>query len=230
MHVEHAEAKTALLAGLRGLLDVADGLDDRQLLAPSRCYGWNVGDVLVHVHLGLQELLADTTAISEAAPDIDAASYWRDHMPSTDAGADRIDAVQFVRRVAASYRRPSGLVAHLHLTADGVTRAVEALAPGAVTHHGRVMTTGDFLATWATELAVHHVDLGRELTLAPPAPAALRVARATVEALAGGKLPEDWSDETAVLLGTGRLRVDEHLSERQAGAEGPVVRRLPVLG
>jgi hypothetical protein len=29
-----------------------------------------------------------------------------------------------------------------------------------------------FLATWAVELAVHHLDLGRDLVLALPAPTA----------------------------------------------------------
>ena len=66
------------------------------------------------------------------------------------------------------------------------------------------MSTGDFLATWAVELAVHHLDLGRELDLAPPPGTALRLARATVEALAGQPLREAWSDTDAVLVGTGR--------------------------
>jgi hypothetical protein len=86
------------------------------------------------------------------------------------------------------------------------------------------MRTGDFLATWALELAVHHLDLGAELTLAAPAPAALTLARASVEELAGGPLP--WDDETAVLIGTGRVVPDEE----QAAQAGPLAARLPVLG
>ena len=58
------------------------------------------------------------------------------------------------------------------------------------------------------ELAVHHLDLGRELDLEPPAYAALHLARATVEALAGGALPASWTDETAALVGTGRVQLD----------------------
>jgi hypothetical protein len=48
--------------------------------------------------------------------------------------------------------------------------------------------------------------------------------RGAVEALAGGALP--WDDETAVLIGTGRLRPD---AEQAAGA-GPSAERLQVLG
>lgn len=89
-----------------------------------------------------------------------------------------------------------------------------------------MLSTGDFLAKWAVELTVHHFDLGLELTIAPPAPAGIRLARATVESLAGERLPARWSDETAVLIGTGRIRLDDRLAQQI----GPVAARLPVLG
>jgi hypothetical protein len=57
MQVDHDTGRTGFLDGLQALRAVADGLDDDQLLAPSRCRGWTAGDVLVHVHLGLQEML-----------------------------------------------------------------------------------------------------------------------------------------------------------------------------
>jgi hypothetical protein len=84
-------------------------------------------------------------------------------------------------------------------------RAVAAMPPGAVAVQRWVQATGDFLATRAVELAVHHLDLGRELDLAPPAPSGLRLAHATVESLLGGALPSAWSDEAAVLVGAGRV-------------------------
>jgi hypothetical protein len=86
------------------------------------------------------------------------------------------------------------------------------------------MRTGDFLASWALELAVHHLDLGAELTLSPPAATALALARTTVEELAGGRLP--WDDDTTVLIGTGRVPPDEeHVTQA-----GPLAANLPVLG
>jgi hypothetical protein len=179
--------------------------------------------VLVHVHLGLQEMLLGVVSPTDRAPDTDAASYW-----SAPAGpqpaAGPMGHVRFVRAMGGAYRSPTGIVAHLHPTADALASAAGALPEGAVAIQGRTMRTGDFLATWALELAVHHLDLGAELTLEPPAQAALTVARDTVEELAGGRLP--WDDETAVLIATGRLEPDEE----QAARAGPLAARLPVLG
>jgi hypothetical protein len=82
-----------------------------------------------------------------------------------------------------------------------------------------------FLATWAVELAVHHLDLGYELTMAAPSSPALRLARLTIEALVNGKLPAAWADDMVVLLGSGRVRPG--LSQIEAC---PLAEKLPVLG
>lgn len=224
MYVEHGAGQSGFLEGLRALRAVADGLDDDQLLAASRCRGWTVGDVLVHVHLGLQEMLLGVVSPTDRPPDTDAASYWGTLPPATDSTAGPAGHVRFVRLMGAAYRRPTGIVAHLRPTADALAAAVGALPDEVVATQGHAMRTGDFLATWALELAVHHLDLGAELALPPPAPAALALARRTVEALAGGPLP--WDDETAVLIGTGRRRPDAE----QAAQAGPAAERLPVLG
>ena len=70
---------------------------------------------------------------------------------------------------------------------------------------GHVITSGDFFATWAVELAVHHLDLTSELIMEPPTADSLRLARETVQELAGGELPTTLTDVEAVLIGTGRL-------------------------
>jgi hypothetical protein len=67
------------------------------------------------------------------------------------------------------------------------------------------MSGGDFLATWATELAVHHLDLDLGPNLPGPDPAALRLARQTADALADQSSPADWDDEHAVLVGWDRI-------------------------
>lgn len=226
MHVDHDIARDAFVSTLTGFFAVADSLSDDDLQAASRCRGWTVGDVLAHVHLGLQEMLLGLVSRTDGAPDTDAASYWQIDLPTNDEGADEVASIRFVRLLAAAYRRPTGLVGHMRPTVEGVMTAARQLAPGAVRFQRRVLSTGDFLATWACELAVHHLDLGRELQIAPPAPAGLRVARETIEALAGGALPAAWPDETAVLLGAGRVSLDE---ERTTAA-GDVAARLPVFG
>lgn len=65
MHVDHEVARTIFLDELDALLQVCDGLEDADFVAASRCHGWSVGDVLVHAHLGLQDmLLGDPTTHS----------------------------------------------------------------------------------------------------------------------------------------------------------------------
>jgi hypothetical protein len=174
-------------------------LDDWMLLAPSRCAGWSRLDAVVHVHLGLQEMLRGFVTPTEDQPDTDAASYWDGSGSEQDETADDLDGLLYLHRVSAAYRRPAGAVRHLADTAEAVLGAAERMPPGRVRFQGRVLTTGDFLATWAVELAVHHLDLDLPATAADPA--ALRLARRTAEALAGEPLPADWSDERAVLVG-----------------------------
>jgi uncharacterized protein (TIGR03083 family) len=222
VQVDHDAGRTGFLDGLKALRAAADGLDDGQLLAASRCRGWTVADVLVHVHLGLQEMLLGVVSPTDRAPDTDAASYWR--AGGTDPRASPVGHVRFVRLMGSAYRRPTGIVSHLRPTADALAAAVGALPEGVVAIQGHAMRTGDFLATWALELAVHHLDLGAQLELPPPAPTALALARGTVEALAGAALP--WDDTTTVLIGTGRRRPDAE----QAAEAGAVAGRMPVLG
>lgn len=224
MHVPHHDGAAAFVAQLGTLVSAASALDDRQLGAASRCRGWLVCDVLVHVHLGLQEMLLGLLDPTGDEPDHDAATYWTAEVPRTDPDTDALGGVRFVRLMAAAYHRPSSVVAHLRPTADGVARAVRATEPGTVRFQGQRLDTGDFLATWAVELAVHHLDIARELDLPGPYPGALRMARQTVEALAGD-LPPEWPDETAVLAGTGRLDLDGPLRDQA----GPVAGRLPAF-
>ena len=68
MHVDHDAAASAFREQLATLLRVGTNLDDRALLAASRCHGWAVADVLVHLHFGLQEMLLGTLSTTDARP------------------------------------------------------------------------------------------------------------------------------------------------------------------
>jgi hypothetical protein len=72
-------------------MDVCTELDDDQSLAASRCRGWTVGDVIVHVHLGLQDMALGLLAPTNAEPDTDAANYSRAGVPTNDRRMDRRD-------------------------------------------------------------------------------------------------------------------------------------------
>ena len=205
MNVPYAVAAAAMQGELRRLLEAATQLDDRAMLEASRCLGWSRTDLLVHVHLGLQEMLLGLVDPTGAEPDTDAASYWRAEPPSNDPGSDELDNLRFARLLASAYRRPTGLLGHLRPTLAGVSRAIEAFRAPAVNFQGHVLSGGDFLATWATELAVHHLDLNLGQELPGPDTAALRLARQTADALADRPSPADSDNEHAVLVGWSRL-------------------------
>ena len=204
MRVEHGRGVRACAAAIRALVGATAGLTDEALLGPSRCAGWSRVDALVHVHLGLQEMLLGIVTPADAEPDVDAASYWHTDPPGNDDSADAIDQLGYLHRLSSAYRRPRGMVGHLRVTAEALAGAVERMPEGAVRFQGHVLTTGDFLATWATELAVHHLDLHLDADAPGPDPDALVLARQTAEALAGHPL-EAASDTEAVLRGWGRL-------------------------
>lgn len=74
--VELDQARPAFIEQARAFVAAAEELDDHQLLAASRCHGWAVLDVLVHVRGGLEEMLRGFTAPTADPVTVNAASYW----------------------------------------------------------------------------------------------------------------------------------------------------------
>lgn len=192
LSVPHEEGRSAFLGALEGFLAAVDRLDDHALLGASHCWGWTVVDVVTHVRLGLEEVAACllTAGTSEARPDHDAATYWLTTPPGS--GTDEVGGLVAVRRTASATRAPSGALLPLRQVTTGLAVAARRLPEGVLAFQGCVLTTGDFLATWAVELAVHQRDLAREVDVAAPALDALDLARRTVGALvaAGRPAPE----------------------------------------
>ncbi len=201
MELTHVEGRDAFVAELVALRSAIEPLSDRALLGPSRCFGWSVADLLVHVHLGLQEMLLGCTDHCDGPATIDAGSYWTSDQPSNDPEADETDRLAYVHRLSSAYRRPTALIGHLLPTLAGAQRAGDQLAEGHLRFQDLVFTTGDFLGSWAVELAVHHLDLG-DAAAVPPASVALSLARRTAEELRGAPLAGD--DLTATLAGWDR--------------------------
>lgn len=199
-----AEARPAFLAALDVFEEAAGSLDDLTLLGASRVHGWSRLDCLVHVRLGLQEMLAGLAARMDDTPDVDAASYWTAFEDGADV--DPVPGILVTRRVAAAYTRPGHAVRHLHEVAQGLRHAVPALADGSIAFQGHVLTAGDMLATWAVELAVHHHDLALPSDAPAPAPAAVHIGRLTAEALGGtsGARAGAEDDLAVMLAGFGR--------------------------
>ena len=219
VHIDHVTGREAFVDELALLLEIAGGLGERDLLAASRCRGWTVADTLTHVHLGLQEMLLGLVSPTDAAPTVDAASYWSQAPASNDDETSDTDHVRFVRLITSAYGRLSGGIRHLAVTGRTVMRAATRIPATNLDFQGHVIATGDFFATWAVELAVHHLDLGPELTLASPTPGSRALTRQTVEELAGGAFPRDVPETDVILIGTGRLPVPP--DDRLAGLTLP---------
>lgn len=205
--------RAAFLAQTERLLAVIRSLDDRELLSASWCHGWAVLDVVVHVRLGLEEMLRGAVAPTDRMPSVDAATYWSNVATGTDPGSS-VDGVLWTRRTASAYRSPTGAVRHLGGAVEAILGAADRLVDQPLRFQGEVIGAGDFLATWAVELAVHHVDLGREIDVGEPDPGALRLTRDTVAALLGAPLPDTMGDLGVLMIGSGRSPVPVGLALR----------------
>jgi hypothetical protein len=194
----HDEAVERLCRQVDAFAAAAASLDDLDLLDPSRCRGLSRLEVVVHVRLGIAEMAVGASRPADGPAEHDAASYWVTHPDDRDD--DPVPHILWLRRTASAYARPSAAVTHLEDTVRGAVAAVRALSEGVVDFQGKTMTTGDFLATWVVELAVHELDLA----LAGEQ-AGLDWTRRTLEAIAGADLPPSLDDRIAVLLGLGRV-------------------------
>jgi hypothetical protein len=194
----HDDAVTCLVEQVSQFVAAADALDDMELLGSSRCHGWTALDVIVHVQHGLQEMAVGTTSRTSEPPERDAASYWRDQ--PDDRAEDPVPHILWLRRVSSAYGRPTHAVTHLEGVAETAIRAVRAMPESTVEFQGKRMLSGDFLATWVVELAVHQLDLALD-----ESPVGIGWTRTTLEAVADADLPADLDDKSATLVGLGRV-------------------------
>jgi hypothetical protein len=219
-----------LVSVYSGITTVADGLDEADLMVPSRCAGWAVGDVLYHQLLDARRALRTFASPSAGPPDTDDVGYWR-HYPlrGESAVAERAQAAahaRHVRIVAAAYP-PGALAWEWRETAEAACRAARACPYPAVATQGHVLTTADFVATLVVEAAVHYLDLTVELTSAPPPDASsLALVRRVLDGLLGAPMPSAWDDRTCALKGTGR----EPVTAADRAVLGALAGRLPLFG
>jgi uncharacterized protein (TIGR03083 family) len=209
------EIRAIATAQVERLAEVAAGLSDADLVAPTRCAGWLAAHLLMHVRLGLAE-----HALSFAEPgrpgdvtDRDYVSYWRDWPPTGEQAT--FERVRFHWANGSAYATADGLRQHLADTARQAAGMSRQAPGGLFRFQEHVMTAEDLLAMWTVEWVVHHLDLTAYLPGDRPAPTgqALALAVSTLDGLTGGgQRPGGWDDVTYVLKGTGRLPLAE--SER----------------
>ncbi|KWV34485.1 maleylpyruvate isomerase N-terminal domain-containing protein [Micromonospora rifamycinica] len=220
---------TALAQAYDGITTVVAGLDDDALQQPTRCRGWLVADLLFHLLGDAQRALVTLASPADGPPDTDDVSYWRSFPPAGSV-AETTRHAWYVRRSAAAFDRPSGVVRIWADTAPAAVHAAGVADPqGCVTTQGHVLRVSDFLATLTTEAIVHHLDLVPHLPDAPPpGPSAVQVAVATMNGLLSDDAvrPADWDDLTYLLKATGR----EPLTDRDRVALGEAAGWFPLLG
>jgi uncharacterized protein (TIGR03083 family) len=207
-------APAALVSALdhaySGITAVVGDLDDYDLLLPSGCRGWSVADLLYHILLDAQRALVAFATPSTGPADVDFVSYWRGFPGAGDADAALAHG-QWVRRSAAAFLRPTGIVPGWSETSAAAVHAAAAADPNSlVATQNHVLAVPDFVATLVTEAAIHHLDLTTSLPDAPaPAPDVIALGVSTLDGLAAPVgLPAHWSDREALLKGSGRAELD----------------------
>ena len=206
-------------------LDLVGSLDAAGLRTPTDLPGWTVLDLSFHLMLDAQRALVALADPRPGPPDTDRVTYWSGQQPG-QPGADAHAA--YVRRSAAAYATPSGLLRHWGDTVQGALAAVRHADPGAhVATQGHVLPVPDFLHTLVVEAAVHRLDLAVGLPQAPsPPPAPLRCVREVLDGLLGRPEPVGWDDATYARKGTGRAPLDR----QEQGALGADAARFPLFG
>ncbi|MEU6553402.1 maleylpyruvate isomerase N-terminal domain-containing protein [Streptomyces sp. NPDC046915] len=177
-------------------------LPDKDFEQPSGCTGWLVRDLVCHLVIDAQDVLITLVTPAEAEPTVNAVTYW--NLVEAPTGDDPLDAL--VVRLAAAYEEPRLLKFHLDDVGSAAGRAAELADPTArVSTQGQVLTVGDYLSAYVMEWTLHHLDLIARLPdVAGPPAEGLSRSRAMLEEIAGSAFSRSFSDEDALLIGTGR--------------------------
>jgi uncharacterized protein (TIGR03083 family) len=218
----------ALNAAYTGITAIVAPMSDHDLLRPTGCRGWTIADLVLHVTGDAQGALVAFASPTSEPADVDFVTYWHKFPGVGDPSAAAAHA-QWVRRTAAAFDQPRGVLRVWSETTPAAVRAARAFDPGRrLTTQGHVFTLPDFLSVLVTEAVIHHLDLIAELPGASePDPAAAALARATLDGLAGvGGLPAEWETREALLKGTGRAE----LTDADHALLGDRAKAFPLLG
>jgi hypothetical protein len=205
---DHPTAVELVREQLDVFVAAARSFSEYDLLGASRVHGWSRLEVVVHSRLGIEEMVGVCAMQVDEPCDHDAASYWASFAADDD---DQVPHILWMRRTATAYNRPEGALRHLDDVAAMLRVALDRMPDHPVLFQGKTMTSGDFLATWVVELAVHQLDLGEQA--GHPTPGSLTAVRRTVESIADVDLPPTWDDEDAALIALGRVPLPDAVPE-----------------
>ncbi|MEV5408122.1 maleylpyruvate isomerase N-terminal domain-containing protein [Thermopolyspora sp. NPDC052614] len=202
---------------------VAD-LPDEAFARPSGCAGWLVRDLVCHLIIDAQDVLITLATPAETEPTRDAVTYW-EVTATSPTGDDPLDALTV--RLAAAYQEPWLLKFHLDDLGSAAGRAAELADPDLrVGTRDQVLTVADYLSAYVLEWTLHHLDLIAHLPDAPRPPAeGLARSREMLETIAGAAFPSSFSNEDALLIGTGR----RPMTDAERAELGELAAKLPLI-
>ncbi|MFC9970494.1 maleylpyruvate isomerase N-terminal domain-containing protein [Spirillospora sp. NPDC127200] len=198
-------------------------LPDEDFARPSGCAGWLVRDLVCHLVIDAQDVLITLATPAEAEPTRDAVTYW-EVSATPPTGDDPLDAL--IVRLAAAYQEPRLLKFHLDDVGSAAGRAAGLADPALrVETQDQVLTAGDYLSAYVLEWTLHHLDLVAHLphVAGPPAEGLART-REMLEEIVQSAFPASFSDEDALLIGTGRRAP----TDGEKAALGGLAARLPL--
>jgi hypothetical protein len=222
--MDYPTALRSLDRAYSDLTAFATGLDARDLLRPTRCFGWQVVDVLFHTLCDAQRALVALATPVPGPPDRDHVTYWSQFDAHDE---DPLAGLWWTRRSTAAFRDGTGVVTIWADTAPAVVRAAGRADPdGHLGTQGYVLAVPDLLVTLVTEAVIHHLDMLVDLpSTAAPAPEALATASSTLDGLLGDGAPKGWTTEEYLLKGSGRIP----LTDRDRAALGANAARFPLI-
>ncbi|MGW7255154.1 maleylpyruvate isomerase N-terminal domain-containing protein [Streptomyces sp. NPDC054834] len=197
-------------------------LPDEDFEQPSGCAGWLVRDLVCHLIIDAQDILITLVTPTDAEPTVNAVTYW--NVVEAPTGDDPLDAL--IVRLAAAYEEPRLLKFHLDDVGSAAGRAAQlADRTARVSTQDQVLTVGDYLSAYVMEWTLHHLDLTARLpSVAGPPAEGLSRSRAMLEEIAGSAFPKSFSDEDALLIGTGRRAA----APAEIGELGQLAAKLPL--
>lgn len=219
----HDPALSALRIAYSDLATIVSSIDEQGAWRPTRCTGWVVRDLLLHLLGDAQRGLVALATPASGPADRDAVTYWQDTTTVADPESREL---RNVRAVASAWGLGNLTRTFVETTRAVVTLAGRAAPESLVATQDHVVRVDDLLVTLAVEAAVHHLDLVIDLARPGPRPEPLCLVRTTLDGLLGRPAPAEWPDERWALLGTGRVP--------PGGGErrflGDATGRIPLIG
>lgn len=200
-------------------------LSEGEFARPTRLPGWNVKELLGHMHRDVDRL---NTGLSQPAPqaaDTDAVTYWRTYSPAVDgpAIADR------AREVAAAHATGRDLAeAWDEMWRRALAGARQAGPDRLILSWGPVLRMDEFLKTRVLEITVHRMDLEHALGRKGwGTDQAVSIVDDILVGLLGQEPPAEleWDVVDFIERGTGR----QALTTEEVAILGPLAERFPLL-